>query len=114
MGGGWNFFKERNTFNQAKIRSWTKIKAKWNGNRWGISTHQAKKKRIDPTEEGNKLAIKEIEIEVSKEIGEVDKPTILLGKTTTRMIPYPSLDFTVPQKYKAITPIGPILVQTDV
>ena len=50
---------------------------------------------------------------MSKEICEIYKPTNILGKRPTRMIPYPSLEFTVPQKYKEITPIGPILVQMD-
>ena len=59
-------------------------------------TPQSKRKKIDPIEEAKELAIKEIQNEVSKEIGEIEQPTVLLDKTPTRMIPYSSLEFTFP------------------
>ena len=57
--------------------------------------------------------IREIQTKVSKEIREIEKPIVLLGKPPTRMMPYPSLEFTLPLKSKGITPSGPILMQTD-
>ena len=76
-------------------------------------TPQSKRYKNDPTKEAKTLSLREIKTKVSKEIGEIERPTMLLSKTPTRMMPYPSLEFTLLLKSKAITPSGPILMQTD-
>ena len=76
-------------------------------------TPQAKRKRIDSIEEAKELDLNEIDVEVSKQVDEIDKKTNFLGKTLTILIPYPSLDFIVPQKSKSITLTVLILVQTN-
>ena len=53
-----------------------------------------------------------IEGEVPKEVIELEKQEVVLEKTPTIFIPYPSLEFTMPQKEKDLTQIGPIVIQT--
>ena len=48
-----------------------------------------------------------------KEIIESNKQSITPRNLPTRYIPYPSLEFTIPQKEKALNQIGPILIQID-
>ena len=61
-------------------------------------TLQAKKARNDPTEIDKAWPEKEIEEEVSREVGEMNKEAITQGNPPTRFMPYPSLQFIVRQR----------------
>ena len=71
---------------------------------------QSKSTRIDPVDESKALEVKEIEAEVSKEVGEVEKQEVFQGRPPTRFTPYPLLEFTVHHRSKHITPTGHVLV----
>ena len=75
-------------------------------------TPQAKRQRIDLVEEAKELDLKEIDVEVSKQVDEIEMKTNFLGKTLTILIPYTFLDCIVPQKAKSITLTVLVLVQT--
>ena len=56
--------------------------------------------------------MKEIEEKVSKEVGDINIQASFQGKTPTRFMPYPSLELTISQMTKVVTPIRHVLVQT--
>ena len=64
-------------------------------------TPQAKRKRIDSVEEAKELYLKEIDVEVSKQVDEIDKKTNFWGKTLTILIPYPSSESQIHNSHNA-------------
>ena len=56
-------------------------------------TPQAKRKRIDSIEEAKELDLKEIDVEVSKQVDEIDKQAKFLGKNTNHINSLPILGF---------------------
>ena len=68
------------------------------------------RERPESIETSQAFLERDIEGEVPKKVIELGKH-IVLEKTPTIFIPYPSLEFTMPQKEKDLTQTGHIIIQ---